>query len=490
MDEEKLFNPISERIKEIYGIAYKPRNQQTLFKNLQQAAQTLGRNQNLESILAWLLNPSLTTEEYVALAESLTIGETYFFREITGLKYLTENIIPKLRKAGQNKLNIWSAGCSSGEEPYSLAIYLKEYLNDLDAWDVRIVATDLSEQAINKAKQAIYRSWSFRGFPIHIQSKYFTKSDEGFMLNPEIKNMVEFYNLNLVKDLYPFQNDRNQFMDVIYCRNVLMYFSDDVTHEITKRFYSTLPSQGWFLTSQTELSLNYFKDFEREKYGDGFFFQKGGVKTENINPRNKVVHKIKSTLSNNRAQREKTKKVHANHAKTKHQKNDPSVSTAQVADVSRVEKLFAQKKYQECIHFFETEMHQKNYPAKANLIYAKALANMQMYDKAIPVLKRLLEENKMNAEFYYFYATILSEKSDFARAEQMLVKALYLKPDYITARFSRFLVLQKLNELEKARKEGENLLMDLEALGDSDFVSDDKEITAGNIRQMINLMRR
>jgi chemotaxis protein methyltransferase CheR len=184
-----------------------------------------------------------------ALVAGLTIGETHFFRNRPHFQALERTILPDLidRRRPVRRLRVWSAGCATGEEPYSLAILLHRMLPDLPAWDVLILATDVNREALAKARRATYGSWSFREVPAGIQEVYFTPKGNRSELRADIRNMVTFGQQNLADGRSPSTRTKAREMDLIVCRNVLLYFPPDVADGVLQRLDRALVPDGWLL---------------------------------------------------------------------------------------------------------------------------------------------------------------------------------------------------------------------------------------------------
>jgi chemotaxis protein methyltransferase CheR len=184
-----------------------------------------------------------------AFVAGLTIGETHFFRNRPQFQALERRVLPELieRRRPARRLRIWSAGCASGEEPYSLAILLHRLIPDLAAWDVLILGTDVNRDALAKARRASYGGWSFREVPAGIQETYFNANGNRFELRPDIRAMVTFRQQNLADERSMSSRTRARDMDVILCRNVLMYFPAEVAGGVLARLDRALVPDGWLL---------------------------------------------------------------------------------------------------------------------------------------------------------------------------------------------------------------------------------------------------
>jgi chemotaxis protein methyltransferase CheR len=187
-------------------------------------------------------------------AARVTIGETHFFRVAPQIAALREMVFPDLiqRRASTRRLTLWSAGCSSGEEPYTLAILLRELVPTIDTWDVRLFATDLSEPALDTARRAVYREWSFRETPGWVRQRYFTAQGDLWQLADAIRQMVRFERVNLVAAPYPPSLRAESSLDLILCRNVTIYFNHSVSHDLYRRFAASLTPGGWLILGPSD----------------------------------------------------------------------------------------------------------------------------------------------------------------------------------------------------------------------------------------------
>jgi chemotaxis protein methyltransferase CheR len=197
--------------------------------------------------------------EWRALASELTVSETYFFREKPCLDVLEQRILPAIvaerRALGNLDLRLWSAGCSTGEEAYSLAILLDRLLPDRADWKLTILATDVDVDALEKARGGVYGMWSFRTMPRRIRDRYFRPSGQRFELEARIKELVTFAPLNLATHTYPSVATNTTVFDVILCRNVLMYFTREVQQDVLGRLERALVPGGWLALGFTETSV-------------------------------------------------------------------------------------------------------------------------------------------------------------------------------------------------------------------------------------------
>lgn len=194
-------------------------------------------------------------QELVKLYDEVTTNETYFYRNLPQIEALQDTILPEIielkKKSGNRNLKLWSAACSSGEEPFTMAMVLDELLGPtIRTWNIQIVGTDISNAILEKAAQAIYNKNSLRSLPPDKLPKFFTEIEDGnFKIKENIKKMVEFKNLNLI-DRMGMRINRD--FDVIFCRNVLIYFDVESKKQVISSLYNSLANNGHLFIGHSE----------------------------------------------------------------------------------------------------------------------------------------------------------------------------------------------------------------------------------------------
>jgi chemotaxis protein methyltransferase CheR len=215
-------------------------------------------------------------EGWDLLIEHLTIGETRFFRNEAHFDALRRHIFPELiaRRSALRVLRIWSAGCASGEEPYSIAMLLHDILPDIDNWTVSILATDINPAFLRRAREGLYSAWSFRETPENLRSRFFTPEENRWRLNEDIRRMVTFMRLNLAEPQYPSIANGTYALDMIICRNVTIYFDPVTTRQVAERFYGTLAPGGWLLVGHAEPQASTYHQFETRNFPNAILYRK------------------------------------------------------------------------------------------------------------------------------------------------------------------------------------------------------------------------
>lgn len=193
----------------------------------------------------------ISGNEVTTLINKLTTNHTYFMREVEHFNYFKHTVLPYLKSnCKDNDLRIWSAGCSSGEEPYTLSMILKDYFgNDNIYWNTKVLATDISANALQAARNGIYSSEAVSNMPNSWKLSYFEKIDtENYQISSEIKNEVIFRTFNLMDAKFPFKKK----FHVIFCRNVMIYFDSKTKLELINKFYDITEPGGYLFIGHSE----------------------------------------------------------------------------------------------------------------------------------------------------------------------------------------------------------------------------------------------
>ncbi|MBE0507324.1 MAG: protein-glutamate O-methyltransferase CheR, partial [Marinospirillum sp.] len=216
------------------------------------------------------------TEEFDALISQLTVNETYFFREPEQIQLFSKVLIPRLleHRSGHQPIRILSAGCSSGEEPYSLVMALQEEYGSRTRELFHFDAGDLDQQILAKARRGVYSAFSFRGVDEQLQKRYFQPLQTGYQLSADIREQVHLHELNLLAPVFP-AGLKNY--DLIFFRNVSIYFDMDARQLIHRKFYDLMKDDGILLLGSSETLGNDLGVFELVEEAGQYFFVKGDV---------------------------------------------------------------------------------------------------------------------------------------------------------------------------------------------------------------------
>jgi len=218
-------------------------------------------------------------QELNEVVDALTTNETYFFREEFQLKTFTQEILPEIRKRkesqGDRRLRIWSAGCSTGEEPYTIAMLLLE-IPFLQNWQVDIIGTDISQKVLQVARKGVYGNSSFRSTDPTYQQRYFSEVEGKFRIADKVKNLVTISHLNL------FDAPRVALlgkMDIVFCRNVIIYFDPAGKKRVVESFYQRLHPEGFLLLGHSESLMNITNAFALRHFAHDMVYQRPGMIT-------------------------------------------------------------------------------------------------------------------------------------------------------------------------------------------------------------------
>ncbi|QEF98620.1 Chemotaxis protein methyltransferase Cher2 [Stieleria maiorica] len=251
------------------GIKFREDQLRYTMATLQQLMKRAGVGRYAEFRLTLAKRPPLLSD----CIDQLTVGETYFFREPQHFEFIRHTVLPelRLRRGPLEPIRAWSAGCASGEEAYSLAIvFTQEHVSSAST----ILATDLSNTALEKARRAEFRPWSFRGEASDVVRSFASVSGDRYTLNERIKRRVRFHRLNLAVNTYPSPASGTCDMDLILCRNVLIYFGSETVGEISRRLYQCLAPGGWLITASGDPQLAGHAEFEVVSSDLGVFYRR------------------------------------------------------------------------------------------------------------------------------------------------------------------------------------------------------------------------
>lgn len=392
-----------------------------LRRNLVLAARELGF-QNINGFIQWLLSSELNKDQIMILASHLTISETYFWREPQVFTALTDFILPELiksKKKGEKSIRIWSAGCSTGEEPYSIAIALQKTIQKIEDWNITILATDINPKALSKAVSGIYGTYSFRNSPAWLKSRYFrNKEDRQFEIIPEIKQMVTFTCLSLV-EMSAISNAST--MDIIFCRNVLMYFTSEWVTKISQNLFKTLSEDGWFVVSSSELSSYVFPQFTPVNFPGAILYRKGknGSKYSCNIPSDEIPEPLPDIAFFD----------HRNEMKVVAKEDlQPSSSVAFIDRRDKV-KVVAKEEPQPQLKTREDILNE-------NKILIRLLADQGHLEEALSLCDEAIASEKLIPGLYLLRASILQELDKSSEAIASLRKAINIDPDYIMGYFT------------------------------------------------------
>jgi chemotaxis protein methyltransferase CheR len=489
---EDQFLGLGDFVARYFGLHFPAERWPDLQRVVCGAAQECGYRHDVDTYVQELLLLALTQRHLDVLASYLTVGETYFFREKRSLEVLEKDILPELIQTGTGRaIRIWSAGCATGEEPYSIAILLSRLMAGLAKREVEILATDLNFKSLQKASEGIYKEWSFRGTPPWVRSAYFEAvAKDRWAIRPAIKKMVSFAQLNLADDFFPWHSNSIDGFDVIFCRNVLMYFTPEGINKVVRQLYRSLASNGWLIVSPTETSHELFSEFAAVSFGDVTLYRKSAKHQQKAQTLPSVVHDenwfghrlpeqiVESSESAmalvcDTSLKSREHEIHEKNAKP------PAPSYEQALALHELGR------YEEAGQIIGAILSQNGNDARALLLLARACANQGELAVALVWCDKAIAANKMDACAYYLRATILREQGAIPEVLLALKQAVYVEPQFVLSHFSLGNLALSQGKLKEAGKHFENVLLLLAQCAPEDIVPESEGLSVGALKEMI-----
>jgi chemotaxis protein methyltransferase CheR len=479
---EMLRGELSEFIVQKMGLHFPPERWADLQRGLAGAAAELGAA-DLAGFVLSLLSRGATRTQLQVLARHLTIGETYFFREKKTLDALVERILPAIivaRRNGSRRLRLWSAACCTGEEAYTLAILLQQVIPDFADWQVSILATDLNERFLQKAAAGVYGEWSFRDAPPWLKERYFRRTPEGqYAIVPGIKKLVTFAQLNLVEDVFPSLSTETNAMDIIFCRNVLMYFSLPQARKVVDNLRRALVDDGWLAVSPSESSQVLFADFATVNFPGVIVYRKGPVKMPGASAAPGWGPPVFS---------EPALPVFAPPPPLPVPviKREVTPAKALVSPLDIASAHFAQGRYADAAETLLAALAAPAAPsAEAFSLLARALANQGRLPEALAWCERWLAAAKLEPAAHYLRAMVLQELGEPAQARASLQRAIYVNPQFILGHFAMGNLARDTGRPAEAEKHFVNALDLLRHCEPDAPLPEAEGLTAGRLTEII-----
>jgi len=408
-------------------------------RNLEDAIGARMLSRQLESPLSYytfLTTAHEREDEFRELINLLTVKHTYFFRNEPHFNALRETVLPEIvrqkltsLRGGPNirpdeaiskpSIRIWSAGCSTGEEPYSIAMAVRDVIEDTENWEIQILATDASTRALEAARRGVYGGNAMRLVTPELREKYFRKPHTEnrtpiYEVRDSVKRMVNFGYFNLMEEEFPSD------FEIIFCRNVVIYFEFQNTLKIMRKFYESMAEEGYMFIGYSE-TLQFMQDeFRMVNRDDAIFYKKA-------RPEKKPEEKFESvTPSPGKLEEKELEKA--------------------LEEISRAELEAKIEK--------EAEKKAVLPPAKMEEVLARVVKHMHLkeYDEALSLIERAHEIDETALDPYYLGAEIFMNQGRLDGAKENLQSALKLNPLFAPAHYLLGCIFIEENELEKAKE--------------------------------------
>ena len=386
------------------------------------------------------------------LVSHVTINETSFFRNSTQFTVLGDHVLPNIiteRFNKTQKLRVWSAGCATGEEPYSIAMTIMEKLPFPGKWDIEILATDIDYKAIRKAKNGIYNQRALRNVNKRRKEQYFHQVGNQYQLNKNVKEMVDFREFNLKKSVYPTPEQGN--WDIIFCRNVIIYFGRELIGQIARNFGQCLDEKGYLFLGHSETLLGISSRFSIINFGNTHIYR-----IRNSDATNKTL----SAELKQRAKTVRSKYIDKNFSSRKSPKqNNVTITNG----YSAKESLASQTKLKGSNNLnigagtSEEQALIDHYLAKG-----KASADEGSYVSASEAYQKVLEMDSLCVEAHFFMALVSENLSEIDRAVEEYQKTIYIDDSCVLAYFNLARLYRLAGDDQNAVREYRNAVRKLQ----------------------------
>lgn len=434
---------------------------------------------HLETYLDYLrhLDSVQGQTERESLIQELTIGETYFFRHQEQFAALKDEVFPEIltSQAGQQRLSIWSAGCATGEEPYSLAILLQQHFSQLQHWQVQILGTDINRESLAQAQRAQYRKWSFRNNSEAFQNSCFYPVEQNWELLPSYRKWVRFQQHNLIQDDFSLLAAEGS-LDLIICRNVLIYFDEDTLRRLISQFHRFLQPEGWLVLGPAELTPLSCQPFSATPLSRLSCFRKSPAPTD-TRPQN--THQWSLPLLSEFFQTE----------------NKPTTTVLPLTQnlfpwlpLPRPQEVPVPQAA-ENLSPSPPDVSPSRQPPQA-LALLRQLADQGEFTEVALTCRKLLQREPLNPRLHYYLALALSGQGQIQAAQASLQQALYLDRKHILSHYHLGLLLQKKQDLKAAARAFRNAFKLLQALPEEDVLEEESELTVAQLKASILLHQR
>ncbi|ACH39043.1 protein glutamate methyltransferase CheR associated with MCPs of class 40H, TPR domain-containing [Citrifermentans bemidjiense Bem] len=458
------------------GLHFPPERLAELARKMAPLAKDAGWEE-LDGYLHWLMSQPLSLEQTKALALALTIGETYFLRDPKSYRAFQQHLLPKLlaAKGSDKSLKIWSAGCSSGEEPYSIAILLTRALADLADWKVTLLGTDINPQALERARCGTYSKWSFRNAPGWLMN-YFTQLPDGnYQIEPHIRKMVRFAHLNLV-DPGEKTWSQAQGMDFIFCRNVMLYFHPEQIRETVARLHAALNDGGWLFLGPTEVDHQALEGFTCLHCDGTLVLQKRPLPAKaQLSALSGPAVAAPSPFS---------AQLWSEGAEPGSARKDEAAAEAE-SPLERAFALYSAGNYEEAARMAMSTPASAD-KAEALALAARSYANIGRFDPARDCCEAAVALDRLSAPNHYLLSIILEQQGDGEGAVRSLRNALYVDHDFLLGWFALGNLCRQRGELREAEQSFANALRLLQRRDPHEVLPEAEGMTAGRLMQLIS----
>jgi chemotaxis protein methyltransferase CheR len=481
VSEEQLAD-LATLVEARVGLSFRGERRADLARGVVAAVKAL-RFLDTAHYIRWLREGAPVPGQLDELVTHLTVGETYFFRDPASFEALRRHVLPELARAkeslagSERSLRIWSAGCSTGEEAYTLAMVLELAIADLDRWNVTLLATDVNRRALLAAERGVYREWSFRGVPEDMRRRFFRARSDGLTeVVPHVRRRVSFAYLNLSEGAYPSTLNNTNEMDLIICRNVLMYFTPERAAQAIGRLERSLSNGGWLALAPAEFGIQ------------GRPVQLSTVGLADVGFLRKTALEPSASWA---AEVERAGPPLPTPGAT-----CPAPSLAK-ADATAVEEdvsfdhalaFYNGARYESAADVARTLLDRHPGNARAMALLARIHANLGRLEAALEWSRGALDAEKLDPVAHYLHAGILLDLGRRSEAVVSLERSLFLDEDFTLAHYRLGMLARAEGRAARARRHLRNALASLAGRGSNEEVAQGEGITAGRLTAIIESM--
>lgn len=398
------------------------------------------------------------------LVSELTVGETHFFRHREQLDVFRETILPDVleRNRHRRRLRIWSAGCATGPEAYTVAIILgREFATSLSGWDVSIVGTDINRKFLARAREGSFEAWALRSTSEELRLSCFRKEGKSWILRPPYRERLSFQYHNLIEHSFPSLLNNLSAFDVIFCRNVLIYFDTGTIRKVVDRLHRSLVDGGWLVVGHAENRPELFRAFQRVSVSGTVVYQRDGrsAGTETVSrPPEKPASGLGAFGPPAPAVAKPPPIVR------EPAPSPPDPPSAEPPGPSPAVDLGPYE--------------------STDLAAARRFADRGQWEEALECCERLLERDRLDPFVHFYLSLVREQMGEKDSAAESLRKAIYLDRGFVLAHYHLGLIQQKEGDAGGARKSFENVLALLSRKRADEVLEEADELRVGELREL------
>lgn len=461
---------LSEKLRSVLGFHFPEARFDEMERRIEASRRQLPAKFQDKDISA-LINVDWDQTIIDALVPNLSTGETYFFRDPLLWQYIESDLIPffnsQLNSARRQNIYTWSAGCCTGEEPFTLAIIFRRLLTQERLSRFPILASDLSKQFLAQAQAALYSTWAMRATPAEIKNRFFEIEANRFKLSESIASMVRFFYYNLLDSQRPIDLPASG-LDLIFCRNVLIYFDSKQSLQVVEKLASYLNEDGYLILSPHDIGIAQQSNVEVLSYIDNALL----CKRVSVKSQGSLKASIISSVNANANAPVAMASIAA------------STIAAKPAPI-RAAELAKEGKYAAAIETLRAHNKTEKCTDEDRKLLIQFYCNTGDTKAALDCCAESINQSPLQPIFYYLKASLEEDRGDQAAAAKTLQQALFLEPKFIIAHYALYNNCKKSGKPKQAQICVRNILSLLDELDSTFEIPESDGLTAGQLRGII-----